>query len=90
MRRGPAAGGFVFLGLGALCTVHQQRAAQPSWDRSGAGARGIAPEELELVSSSTTQDRHLDALGAVFTAIHRPQHGSLSLDPGPGPGLVII
>ena len=58
------------------------RAGQTSWDAGTAQERGIiAPEEL--VSGSTTQDRHLDALGAVFTAIHRPQHGSLSLESGP-------
>jgi len=62
--------------------VRQQCAAQAP--AGTAQERDIAPEELASVVVPPSQDCHLDALGAVFTAIHRPQHGSLSLDPGPG------
>ena len=63
------------LGLGAArCAPTTCGAAQLGPLRSVA----LLLKSWSVVVVPHTQDRHLDALGAVFTAVHRPQHGSLS------------
>jgi len=73
-RLGPAAGGFVFAHCAPTTFFFYDVRRSPA---GTAQERGIAPEEL--VSGGTAHDRHLDKLNAMFRAIHRPQHGSLSL-----------